>query len=168
MRSNQLFRFLVNADSPPNKVANGDYSVTPGVFQYTAPDDDKITYLRRMIIHIRDGNAGFNADNYGAVPTLTNGVIVGIYDAAGTLQDDLTDGTPIKSAAEWSRFAHNAVPQTLGAGSNFWSIDWDMGNEAAGTDIELRPLESIRVTWQDDLTGLEDHTFFLNGRRLKP
>lgn len=166
MHRNYLYKYLTTADSPPVKIANGDYSVTPGVFTYTNPDDGKYAHISQLLIHIHDENAGFTAENYGGVATLANGVEVGLYDAEGNLVYDLLDGTPITGAAEWARVADSAVPHVIGSGDNFWQIRWVFPNHGAA--IILEALESLRVTCNDDLTGLVDHVFFINGYRYRP
>lgn len=136
---------------------NGNYSVTPRKLKLTAASE---LDLHRMMVEIRDTGA-FSAEKYGALAELTNGVKVEAIDADDNVLIDLLDGTPIKSNAEWGANCYDVDLKTWGAGDEFVLVRWTFAK--AGAPLTLHAGESLQVTLQDDLSGLVEHHFLVQG-----
>ncbi len=157
-----LFRFLdTNGDGTGTKNAIGDLSSTP-VFLITAPAGYEYI-LNRMIVKIEDAASGFNADTYGGLTALTNGILLGHYNSSGAQDLDLLDGEPIKQNLNWARNCFDATIESFGSGTDFFKVRWTFAN--AGNPLVLEPGESLRLTIQDDLTGLIGQFFQVQGWR---
>lgn len=154
-------RYLDTAgDGTGTKNAIGNYSSSATNF-YTAPRTvNERLFIYKLSIFIEDTGGGWAADNYGAQSALSNGITVW-FDYNTTTQD-LTDGVPIKSNAEWSRQGERLNYYDIGAGSEFVSIDWDF--DEFGKPIQLEGTERLGVTLNDDFSGgITEHYFVAQG-----
>jgi len=143
-------------------IAIGDYSTVAQDFKLTAQAGFN-SHLSRMIVHIRDSGA-FSAEKYGAVATLTNGIEILVIDSEGATILDLSSGDEITSVAHWERHAHDLAYNEIGAGDKFYSVRWTFTK--AGFPICLKPGQSFVARLSDDLTGLIDHAFFMQGYQV--
>lgn len=158
-----LFRYLDTVgDGSGTKNAVGDYSSVATEFKITTPTGIDFIVIQSLNIHIGDG-AAFNANEYGNISALTNGITVKIHNAAGVAVCDLTDGLPLKTNAQWGRNAYTIRQDEFGSGDNFLSIQW-LFNEA-GSWIELPTGYSLRARMNDNLSGLVEHYFFVTGHK---
>lgn len=159
-----LYQFLsTNGDGTGTVIANVDGSGTPVPFKIIPPAGHQYL-LNRMIIHVQDTNV-LNSNQYGNIASLANGITIGVYRVA----DDsevyaITNGQPIKQNAHWNRFCHDVSPDTFGAGNKFVSARFSFFK--AGQSIPLSEDEYFAVTINDNLTGLVDHTFQVQGRDI--
>ncbi len=142
--------------------ANVNGSVTP-VPYYFQPSLNGIVDLDvyRLIVMIEDTGA-LAADNYGALGTLTNGIRV--QHVSGNTTTNLDGGLAIKSHAHWARLCYDMAEHTFGSGANFVVVRWTF--ERAGIPLHIENTDQLKVTINDDLTGLEDHHFMIQGRVL--
>jgi hypothetical protein len=134
---------------------------TPVEFYIEAADND-VLELHRIIIHIAD-NGSIQPHTYGALAALTNGVKVTVVDA----DDNVLQGgvITVKANAEWGRVCFDVEIQDRGAGSDgYVNVRWTFAK--AGVPLRLRDGEKFVVTIQDDLTGLLEHYFMVQGVRV--
>lgn len=153
-------RFLdTNGDGSGTKNANVDGSGTPQVFKIVPT---RSIAIARMIVHIEDAGA-IAGGNYGAVAALANGVEVGIYTVDGdALVTDLLDGLDVQTNAQWARFCYDVSNITFASGNNYVNVRWTFAK--SGAAVNVTPDKYFAVTVNDNLTGLVDHTFIVQGR----
>jgi|GEM_PF-2180229 len=141
--------------------AVGDFSAGPKDFAW-GPAVGKDARVTRLIVFVAD--SAINADDYGAVSGASISVGVGAHleSASGTTQAVLTP-VPVQSNGEWSALCHDAESRAWGAGNAFLSVRWTF--ERAGNPIRLIGDDEARIvfTLRDDLDGLVDHRFMLQG-----
>lgn len=160
-----IFRYLDTiGDGSGTKRAIGDYSVGATQFGHNAVGGAATgrVDIHRLMVFIRD-SGNFRADTYGALPTLTNGIEIEVQDRQGKVLVDLTDGVPIKSNAQWSRVCFDSLLQNYGAapGDSYVSVRWTFTR--SGSPLALKSGDRFIVKLNDDLTGLIDHTFMVQG-----
>jgi hypothetical protein len=158
-----------NGDGTGDTEVIGDYSVTPGIFEFIAPaDTDRTAEVVRMIVSIRDTGM-FDAETYGNGITLTNGLTMSIRNGDGSHLEDVF-AFPIRSNADWASHVgpFGADVKTWGQGDEFLVLRWTfadyMGTGSAGPMV-LQPGQRLRLTAADDLSGLVSHRFVLEGHR---
>ncbi len=161
-----LYRFLdTNGDGSGAKSAIGDYSAgtgTPTAFKIVPPSTDLFT-LSRVIVQIRDTGT-IAAEEYGALPELSVGVVLRVMDAGGVVKD-LTDGLPIKSNAAWGRVCYDIDISTFGTGDNFVECRWTFAKSGKFLELNGQAGEWLEAYLSDDLSGLVSHTFMVQGFR---
>jgi hypothetical protein len=128
------------------------------------PPAGQVFNVERMIIHVQD--ATLLAAGYGGLSALSNGIEVKIVNDSGVLVD-LTDDTPVKSLAHWGRYCYDSQILGFGAGDDFFSARWTFGKAGQPIQLDGDSNERIEVSINDDLTGLVDHTFLIQGSRVK-
>ncbi|MGI9489088.1 MAG: hypothetical protein ACR2RF_25025 [Geminicoccaceae bacterium] len=157
-----LYRFLdTTGDGTGTKNANVDGSSTAVTFRYNPGSGDR-TEIARMIVHIEDA-APFSADEYGNLgAALTNGVLVQIrkYEDNATVID-LCDGLPVKSNSQWSRMCYDMDTDSFGAGNDHVKIRWTFAK--SGSPLYIQDDEYFCIVVQDNLTGLVEHYFMIQG-----
>ena len=119
--------------------------------------------IHRMIVMIEDAGA-IAADNYGVLSALSNGIRVQHVNEHSVVTD-LDGGVAIKTNAHWARLCYDMTEHTFGAGSNFVLVRWDFTD--VGEPIQLEDTEQFQVTVSDNLTGLTDHHFKIQGRIVR-
>lgn len=148
---------LLENGTPSTSLAfNG--SVTSDDFDFTASGE---TYVYKINALIVDGAQDPN--KFGGLTALTNGLLVKVIDSDGTtvLHDPL-DGGAIKKNADWSYLArHTEV--VAGAGDDEFSVDWKL-EDSFGGPLKLLDGQIIRMTVQDDLTGLTEFRVMVQAR----
>lgn len=139
------------------KNANVDGSSTPVEFKLTA---GPVLHVARLIVLIRD-NAVLAAEDYGGITgPLTNGIDVELWKD-GALHVDLLDGLPVKSNADWARSSYDVSTTAFGAGDNYIQVRWTFAK--AGESLVLNNGDELLVRINDNLTGLVEHCFNLQG-----
>ncbi len=151
------FVFLRNGGSED---ANVDGSSTPVEFSYTVPAGDTF-WANRMVVLYED-TGGFSASIYGAESVLANGIGLKLVFADGSEQD-LMDGVPLKSNAEWAGRCYDWAYIATGQGNNFAAARWTFGE--TGRPIQLNEGEKIVVTINDNMLFLVSQTFQIQGVR---
>ncbi len=160
----QLYRYLsLDGLTTDSCQVRSDYSSSTA-FKVT-PGPTEVFVLERMIVYIEDGN-GMQFEEYGNLNSaLTNGITV-LHtqdDGASTLLD-LTNGITIKSNGQWARLCYDMdLKEEPGAGDDCVVVRWTFG--AAGEALYIRGDrdEDFRILVHDDLTGLTEHTFMVQG-----
>jgi hypothetical protein len=153
-----LIRYLdENGDGTGNKIGNGDYSGAPTEFFISPPLGESYN-LTRLIIYIED-TTGMDNAKYGNTGPLLNGV--GISVTVGGIVTDLLDGLPIKTNGQWKRLCYDQHIDSTGAGNDSCAARWIL--TSSDTSIALDHGDKFSITLNDDLSGLIDHTFLLEG-----
>lgn len=159
-----IFRYLdtVGDGSGSKSAIGAGYSVgSPGIFKIQ-PAAGQVISLERMIVQIEDAGAP-DAEKYGALSALTNGIIVRIANDAGVVKE-LTDGLPIKSNSHWARLCYDVSFSGFATGNDFVDVRWTFAK--SGRPIVLGDTgvnERLEVVCQDALDGLIAHTFMVQG-----
>lgn len=163
-----LVRILdTDGDGTGDTNANGDYSLAAEEF-YIQPEDDQDIEITRLIVHIRDTK--IIASSYGNINAggLVNGVRIFSDTVGGDVYFD--GGEPIHTSAEWARLCHDAEHKKWGPGDEFLSVRYSFfkfttDHELVVGGLRLRGHLSERfvVRVNDDLQGLKEHTFTVQG-----
>ena len=154
-----VYRFLdTNGDGTGTKNANGDYSVTPGEFYFQPP---RRVHVHRLIIHIEDTN-GFTAQEYGNLgAALGNGYTIVCQDDSQNEICNYNDGVVITTNAEIGRICYDVDIKTWGAGNEALQARFTF--DKAGSPVDLKPNYRLSITFNDDLSGLIEHYFMIQG-----
>lgn len=160
--SELLSRFLdTNGDGSGTKIATGDYSGGATDF-YIQPAASETFEIARLIVHIKDQN-NFSADSYGKDITLTNGISI---VTEGNQGQDLCDGIPIMTNADWGRLSYDIEDITFGSGSDFVNVRWTFSKFGQPLILKGAENDKLIVRLNDSFTGLLDHTFMVQGLNL--
>ena len=74
---------------------------------------------------------------------------------------DLTDGLPIKKNADFGRVCYDQKISNIGAGTDIIQVRWTFAR--AGAPLKMEDGDKLVITFNDDFTGLTDHTFMVQG-----
>lgn len=169
MANRYLAQYLsTNGDGTGTVQAVGNYATAQDF--YLQPAIDQVIAINRLIVYIQDAIAGgFNPALYGGMAALTNGITGGIYSASDDLLWAVTPSIPIKTNGQWMRLCFDVSKldnnQNLALAVR-WTFDRGIpkahGQEGK-TPIVLRDQQKLKLTLNDDFTGLQDHTFMLQG-----
>ena len=159
-----LFRYLDKVgDGTGTKSATEDYSgVGLGSTDFKiAPAPGEVMRINRMIIAIVD-STGTNQDIYGNIGVLTNGLTVKIKDAGGDLID-LSDNIPIQTNGGWAHLCFDIFQPQPGVGNDHILVRWTFKRSGVGLRLSGNDGEFLAVTLNDDMTGLIEHLFHVQG-----
>lgn len=125
------------------------------------PAPGEIMRIERMIIAIVAMNAT-SQDSYGGLGILSNGITTKKKNAGGDIQD-LTAGIPITTQAQWAHLCFDSFQPDPGMGNDHVLYRWRFMQ--AGTPVRLvgDNGEFLAVTINDDMTGLLQHVFNVQG-----
>ena len=156
------FVFAFMKDSGDGVAMNVDGSSDVKAFNYEVPAG-KTFLFERVNVHIQDSS--IRADGFGGLTILANGLLVEIIDTDGsTVVLDFTDGKPLKRHNSFGHLAGiDADADTSGVGGAQDSILIRWTINRAGASMLLHTGEIIRVTVQDDLTGLSHFRMMVQG-----
>ncbi len=151
----------LDGDGGGSTAANVDGSSVQKVFKLDGIDGWRLE-CARILVQIKDTGT-IDAAAYGNGITLTNGI--GVQHKTGGHTIDLLDGAPIMVNADWGRVCYDLNVMTFGSGDNYLGVRWTFNK--SGVPIILRsPADSLRVTINDDLTGLTGQTFCVQGKAI--
>lgn len=159
-----IYRFLDTVgDGSGNKDASVDGSSTAVRFKYV-PEKGERAVINRMIIHYGD-TANWSADEFGNLgAALTNGLLIQVLNQnTDNVVVDLLDGIPVKTNSHWSRVCYDVELDSFGSGLDFLKARWTFSK--SGRPVALSDENYASVTVQDNLTGLDELTFMLQGYR---
>jgi hypothetical protein len=141
--------------------AIGDYS-TPTDFS-VGPPEGEVWEMHRVIGYIEDAGT-FSGSGYGALSALTNGIRVRCYRGS-TMENDLLNGEAIKTNTQWKAVCFDIKISEFGLGNANESLGFRWTWAKSGTPITLNGDldDQIRFTMQDNLTGLINHSFLVQG-----
>ena len=158
-----LFRFLdIAGDGTGANDATGNYAAAAEDFYFVDASNDY--ELQRLIIFIRDTGT-FDADKYGNAIVLTNGIDVLVEDSGSSEILDMVDGIPIKTNTCWKRQCHDEILSSFGVGDESVTYRWTI-SKATGKPMLLKAGNKFIFRLHDDFTGLNEHRFQLQGRKL--
>lgn len=158
----RIYRFLDTVgDGTGTKDAAVNGSSTAVTYKYQPPNG-VIAVIARMLVHYGDTLAP-SADDYGNITALTNGLLVQVRNVVDdSVVTDLLDGEPIKKNSDWSRFCYDLGLDDFGAGDNFLKVRWTFSK--SGQPLEIHDAQYLCAVIQDDLTGLVEHHFMIQGK----
>ena len=159
----QFFQFLDSLGDGTGRINhNLNYSSTPDTAFIENTNTLKRLVLYRMIVSIQDAN-GMIATEYGNLNTaLTNGIIIKVLDKDNNVKINLTsENNPIKYNAAWAGYCYDADVKGWGTGDDVLAVRWTFAN--SGKPITLLPGWKLIVILNDDLTGLTEHHFHVQG-----
>ncbi len=151
-----------NGDGTGNKVATGDYSVTPASFRI-CPALNEVYRITGFHVFYQD-SPGWKAEEYGAAPPLSVGVKVSITTAGDTVQGmDFSDGITFKSNGDWSRIFTSVEFVEMGGGDEFAAMHWLI--EETGHELQLTGASEhcLTVLLNDDFSFLVAQIFTAEG-----
>jgi len=158
-----ISRFLdTSGDGAGGKNATADYSAASAIFSIQ-PSAGVSYQITRMMIAIGDGT-NFNTSGYGAAAALSTGIQVRIQNDSGTLVD-LTDGRFVKSNAGWGEHCYDVSHHEFGVGNanEVVLVRWTFAKSGQRVRLVGSNNERLEVVFKDDLTGLINHNFKVNG-----
>lgn len=158
-------RFLdTNGDGTGDVNANGNYSGAEEIF-YIQPPPGEVFYIYRMMVAIRD-SGGIRFEEYGNIATgLTNGVSIRVQDDSGT-KLSLTDAVPILNNAAWGYHSYDVSIASAGSGDDFVSVRWTFARSGQVIRLDGDLNQRFEVVLNDNLTGLIEHRFKVNGYKV--
>lgn len=154
-----IFKYMELPDGSNN--INVDASAT-AQYAFIKPEIGETYKLHRVIISIGD-TAGMLADEYGNLgAALTNGISLKRY-RDGVEKQDYMDGVPIKTNAAWGALCYDVDLKTWGAGPELLVVRWTFSKSGSPITLKGRKLDELRLEVNDDLSGLTDHRFMIQG-----
>ena len=141
----------------------GNYSLVP-TQAIIRPPDDQIFVLSEFTTQYSDAGK-FQQGVYGSLAAaLTNGIIIGAYDRDNVLIFSLSNSDTIKTNDIWLHTGYETVLTEWGTATTT-TLTASLKTEQFGTAFQLdgNKGEYLKVTLQDDFTGLIDHTFLVKG-----
>ncbi len=149
--------------------ANGDYATTPTTFIF-GPPEGEIWIVERMIIHIGDLGGAYSASEYGNLGiALPNGYNIEVRNTDDELLACLNGCKPFTNNGNVGAVCYDVANIGAGAGgADAINIRWTFAK--AGSPLRLigDEMQEIRILFTDDLSGLTEHTFFVDGYREEP
>ena len=135
--------------------------------QISVPAAENSIELHHLNMYV-EGAGNFDADTFGSLAALTNGINVQIVSGTTVLLD-LSLGEPIKSNGQAMHLASNfEFFEKKGTGNSSLSYHWDF-DETLGFPLKLcgRNDHGLRVTINDDLSALTAVEFTASGHYTK-
>ena len=138
---------------------NTNSSVTPLLLKVT-PGPTETFKISRMIVYIED--TSIDSGGYGGISALTNGIHIHVIRNSGEAGEvilwDIT-GRDIKKNTHWKSLCHDEIYSNYGTGTESLSYRYTFTNDGAPIIISGANKEEFRIILNDDLTGLQSHTF---------
>ncbi len=155
-----IYQFLdSNGNGLGTTNAIGNYASGSEFFFRAQGDCD----LERMIVHIEDA-AGIQPDEYGNLgAALGNGWELLVFNEADTEILDLTSGIAVTTNGGLGRYCYDLKVESWTAAptNEFVQARWTFSR--AGQMLFLEGGNKLSITFNDDLTGLVEHTFMVQG-----
>lgn len=146
--------FDTNGDGSGTKDFSGDYSGTATKAIIKA--EGRALRINRLIAFIADSSS-VDAGKYGNGITLINGIEIKKEKQTGEIIKDITDGISIKTNADYAKLGFQVSDISFGSGLNY--VHAVLTFNKNGTGINLQPDEQLSIYLNDNLTGLQAHTF---------
>ena len=166
MSQKMLYRYLdTNGDGTGDKDAIGNFLFAP-IDYYIKPGPTEVYAIERVIIFIKD-NGRMNTGGYGAGGLLENGITCQIQNDTEVLVD-MTDGIPVRANGDWSRLCYDLQNHEWGTGHNVVVARWTLAKTGISGQLDGRQDRNQKLVFRvnDDLRGLVEHTFQVQGRVL--
>jgi len=145
-----------------NFEAIGDYTFEMEEYNYKNENRKKL-FITRLDIMIED-NAKMKYNKYSAESILKNGVHI-FYTSKG-IKHYITDKElPIKANRDWLHYPCKVEQHSFNNNHSFIKIIFNFMKDF--TPIILEKNDVFGVELNDDFSGLENHTFHINGFHIK-
>lgn len=160
----KLFRHASGATGTTTDNMNAAASIeTPSIYELLPAVGIRVT-LSRINFLIKDLNCSYS--KFGGLSPLTNGVKIQAINAAGVVETDFLDGITLKINEDFDLLAGVDV---LGL-DNTKAVDavpirWTFTKGLNGQALLLVPGSFLRITIQDDLSGLTSFQAMAQGIR---
>ena len=141
--------------------ASVDGSSTPVVFKIVPPAGRQY-HIYRFLLFLQDGNAGWASTTYGSIAALSNGVTMSMNQVSDDAVLQSFFETPVKSNAQWARYMYDVSNFDFGNGDKCLTARFTF--QKFGRPLRLSEHEYLAVTVNDDLTGLVEQSFVVEGR----
>lgn len=157
---NQVFSLLEDSGGSTNMVVDGSSAAIN--FDHTCPQDT-VEFLNRSCILMVDG--GITIIKFGGISALTNGLRIQNIDSDGTtVLHEYTTGFTIKANYHFGLLAGPDVPIENAAGEDALIVRWTL--EKVGSPILLTEGQIFRVIVQDNLAGITEFSWMIQGRKF--
>jgi len=158
-------------DGVSSPQATGDYRDAPdgqGLTNFEfGPPAGEVWDVTRMIVYIQDDGV-LDATDYGNNTALTEGIAVRVVRKADDeVRSQITGFKPVTSNAEWAQYSSVVNVYTFGSSDQAISatIDFTVAGNPRGIRLDGDQNEVIRISLNDDLSDLAQHTFLFKGQR---
>jgi hypothetical protein len=158
-----ISRHMTDDGTPTGTLdAIGDYS-DGGLGEtqfFITPGAGKKMVIARMLIAVVDSGS-FDSGKYGNNITLTNGIKVQVRDGDTTVDNDLTNSTPVKTNVDWATFCYDVNISSFGSGNEYLNVRWTFAK--AERSLLLSDDERLTLVLNDSFSGLVGHFFIAQG-----
>ncbi len=155
--ANKLIFTYLRSSTDENMAVDG--SSTAVTFDYTCPAG-KRALIHRINFFIVD-----NAMQYGRfgglTAGLTNGLLIKAHDADDAVLLDFLNGETIQTNEDFTTLSGVDAIIEPTAGDDYLPIRWTIAK--SGAELHLQPGQYIRLTVQDNLTGLTKFEAMVQG-----
>ncbi len=152
MNDTDSFFEMFTSSSGVTEMKVSGTAVTPIAFFVSPSTAESPRGVDIARINIKLTDTGLRWTFFGGLGALTNGVKIEHLSTAGAVLFDFTDGHPMKINADWSLLAGTDDMIHPAAGPDAIPIRWTLAK--AGSAFHLNQGQSLRISVQDDLTGL--------------
>lgn len=135
----------------------GDYS--SGAIAKLIPPSGQVYRVARMIVSIQDDGAVNDSSKYGNI-TITRGIYVKLHDHRGTTV--LTPHT-ITTTFDWGTYCYDVTVTDFATGGNYYQARWSFDKSGQFLRLDGDQGDQFHVHLGDDFTGLNHHTFLVQG-----
>lgn len=160
-----IYRYLTYDGAMPNPAddtlwnAKNDYTSFNSEFYYK--NTEYLTCeIHRLLISIEDAG-NFDSAAFGNGITLTNGIEIKHFDAAGAVITDFTGGLFLKTNGHLGRLFYDIDLVNFGVGNQILNGRFTFAK--SGSPCKLKNGERIGVIFRDDFTGVVSHTYMIQG-----
>ena len=135
-----------------------DYSTTATEFNFTNQLSTKVYFISELIITIKN-QGELNLNEYADIGNaLTNGIRI-FFTNGATTYDIVTNNNSIKKTSDFYNYT-NKIKVLNNNGSYVISINFDFQKNYS--NIKLSQNDKIAVVLNDNFTGINEQTFFIN------
>ncbi len=149
-----------NGDGTGTATLAGNYASAAETFELADQTGVAETVVTRLIVFVQDTGV-FDAEGFGALSVLTNGITLNVTDSSGTEIFDLTP-TAITSNSMWGMYAYDVDVKPWGVGDEILLARWTF-SKFIPDGLVLTDGEKLVATVNDDLSGLGDFRLTAEG-----
>ncbi|MCP4897895.1 MAG: hypothetical protein GY906_13060 [bacterium] len=162
MADQGVFRHLDTVgDGSGTRAMAIDYSSLDGLY-YVKPPESQVYVIEQMIITVEfDGS--IRADYYGDINGgLATGIEIKVLRGLDVILD-LTNGTPIKTNADWRRLCFEVEEAPGQPGPSILTANWHFSSSGKPLFLNGKLHDALFIAIHDDLSSLNEQSMFLNG-----
>ena len=161
-----VYRFLdTNGDGTGSIDAAVNGASTNQRFWISPPLGGGVVFaLERVIVFLSDSGS-LDSGLYG------NGINLGVGQGlllqktsrdGTTVLNDLMAGQEIRTNLDWTKYAYDKSPFSYGSGEEGYAVRWTFSK--AGQSLYIHDDEALSLFVRGNLSGLNNHTFHVQGR----